>query len=180
MSHRRLAAMLVAGAVALIAGAWAAAARLDQPGTQAKAAAANRPVVAAATLPTPHPSSVPPNRIDSDPATTSVDASARRYSRQHSPHAAAAPFVQQFAAQPGIRPLPTRRSPAARVRVPANIDGCDRNYGAKTQCIPMNFPPDTNDKCDWLVAHGFEHVVVEGTDRQRLDHDHDRIACNDR
>lgn len=62
----------------------------------------------------------------------------------------------------------------------ANVDGCDRNYGGKTQCIPMTFPPDADDKCDWLTAHGFQHIAVVGSDRQGLDHDHDRVACNDR
>jgi hypothetical protein len=91
--------------------------------------------------------------------------------------AVAEPFVQTFADQPGVRPRPPVPSPTATLRIAANIDGCDHNYGAPTQCVPWTFPAGTADKCGWLTEHGFAALKVVGTDRQHLDPDHDRIAC---
>jgi hypothetical protein len=167
---RRLTVLAGAGAAALAAGVWIAVARLDNSGPQWGTAAAG-PVAASATLPTPGPS----GGLPGESAATSADGG--RAARP-SPHAPAAPFVQRFAAQPGVRPLAPRRSPTATVSVRANVDGCDHNYGEKTQCIPQQFPPDASDKCDWLTAHGFKSIRVVGTDRQNLDSDHDGVACN--
>jgi hypothetical protein len=176
MRHGRLTALAGAGAAALAAGAWLAVARLENAGGPAPGTGASGPVAAAATLPTPGPSGGLPEQAGGD-GSSSADGSARRAARP-SPHAPAAPFVQRFAAQPGVRPLPPRRSPTAKVSVPANVDGCDHNYGEKTQCIPARFPPDATDKCDWLKAHGFKTIRVVGTDRQKLDEDSDGVACN--
>ncbi|MEV4640610.1 hypothetical protein AB0J80_25030 [Actinoplanes sp. NPDC049548] len=90
----------------------------------------------------------------------------------------AAPFVQDFARQPGVKPLPRKPSPKAKLSMPAFADGCDHAYGDRNQCIPLVFPPGTTDKCAWLAEHGFKDVAVVGRDRQRLDPDGDRIACN--
>ena len=92
--------------------------------------------------------------------------------------APAEPFVQGFAAQPGVKPLKPVPSPTVTLKVAANIDGCDHAYGESTQCIPWTFPPGTADKCEWLAAHGFTGIKVVGTDRQKLDVDGDKIACN--
>jgi hypothetical protein len=89
----------------------------------------------------------------------------------------AEPFVQTFADQPGVRPQPPVASPTATLRIAANIDGCDHNYGAPTQCVPWTFPAGTADKCGWLTEHGFAALKVVGTDRQHLDPDHDGIGC---
>jgi hypothetical protein len=174
MRRGRLTALAGAGAAALAAGVWFAVARLENPGAPLPGTAASGPVAAAATFPTPGPSGGLPG---DGSAATSADRSARRAARP-SPHAPAAPFVQRFAAQPGVRPLAPRRSPTATVPVRANVDGCDHNYGEKTQCVPAQFPPDVTDKCDWLEERGFKSIRVVGTDRQKLDEDHDRVACN--
>ena len=179
MSRTRLTALLGIGAAALAAGVWVAAAPPGHPGAPPRAAAADRPVAATATLPTPGPAGGHPGRADGGSPITSADGLARQEASRPSPHAAAAPFVQRFAAQPGVRPLPPRRSPMATVGVPANVDGCDRNYGERTQCIPVHFPPDATNKCDWLKAHGFQRIRVVGTDSQRLDHNRDGVACNE-
>lgn len=94
------------------------------------------------------------------------------------PRAAAAPFVQQFAAQPGVKPLRPQASPKTTVNVTPNVDGCDHNYGTKTQCIPLTFPDGVTDKCRWLKEHDFTAVLVAGEDRQKLDSDHDGTACD--
>jgi len=92
--------------------------------------------------------------------------------------AVAEPFVQGFAAQPGVKPLKPVPSPTTTLKVAPNIDGCDHAYGERTQCIPWTFPPGTTDKCGWLAAHGYTGVKVVGPDRQKLDPDADKIACN--
>jgi hypothetical protein len=90
----------------------------------------------------------------------------------------AEPFVQTFADQPGVRPLPKLPSPTATLHQPVNIDGCDHGYGERTQCVPWTFPPGTTDKCAWLEAHGFDAVPVVGKDRHHLDPDGDGVACD--
>ena len=91
--------------------------------------------------------------------------------------AVAEPYVQDFAGQPGAKPLPKLPSPTVTHSVRANVDGCDHNYGEVTQCVPWTFPPGTADKCDWLRERGFKQLRVAGTDRQKLDDDHDGVAC---
>ena len=51
-----------------------------------------------------------------------------------------APFVQTFAAQPGVRPQPALPSPTSTHSVPAGVDGCDHAYGTRSQCIPRASP----------------------------------------
>jgi hypothetical protein len=180
MSRKRMRALVgIGSATVLTAGVWVAAVGLEHRSASPGVAWADGSVAAAATLPVPGSSGGASDRVKGDVLATPADGSARQQAQRPNPHAAAAPFVQRFAAQPGIRPLPPRSSPTAKVRVPATVDGCDRNYGEKTQCIPLKFPPDATDKCDWLAAHGFEHIRVVGTDRQKLDHDHDGVACNE-
>jgi hypothetical protein len=89
-----------------------------------------------------------------------------------------APFIQNFAAQPGLARQKPKGKPAAPVKVAPTIDGCDRNYGTIAQCIPIVFPKGVTDKCGWLTAHGFTALKVMGKDRQRLDRDRDGIACD--
>ncbi|GAA2854256.1 hypothetical protein Acy02nite_49410 [Actinoplanes cyaneus] len=93
-------------------------------------------------------------------------------------HGTPAPFVQTFAAQPGRARIKPGKSPKTPVRVAPMVDGCDRNYGTKAQCVPINYPKGVTDRCAWLTAHGFTRVAVVGKDRQHLDPDHDKIACD--
>ncbi|MEU7908028.1 hypothetical protein [Actinoplanes sp. NPDC049118] len=95
------------------------------------------------------------------------------------PGAAAEPFVQSFAGQPGVRPQRPLPSPTVTHHVRPNVDGCDHNYGTITQCVPWRFPPGTADRCAWLAAHGFKELRVAGVDRQKLDSDGNGIACDD-
>ncbi|WP_328472947.1 hypothetical protein OHA21_11230 [Actinoplanes sp. NBC_00393] len=91
-----------------------------------------------------------------------------------------APFVHTFAGQPGVRPLPRKPSPTAPLAVPANVDGCDRSYGTRAQCVPWVFPPGVTDKCAWLAERGYldPPLAVAGQDRQKLDPDGNGIACD--
>ncbi|WP_157963484.1 hypothetical protein [Actinocorallia populi] len=65
---------------------------------------------------------------------------------------------------------------------PKDWGGCDRNYGEATQCVPWTFPDGItayDDKCLWLELNGFTTAIkVVGTDRQKLDNDGDKTACN--
>jgi len=65
--------------------------------------------------------------------------------------------------------------------VPPEAGGCDRDYGGATQCVPWTFPDGITeyaDKCLWLKLNAFADLKVNGTDRQKLDPDGDKIACN--
>ncbi|GAA3237401.1 hypothetical protein [Actinocorallia longicatena] len=65
--------------------------------------------------------------------------------------------------------------------LPANFDGCDHNYGEPTQCVPWTFPDGIElyeDKCLWLKINGFRKTKVHGADRQKLDPDGNKIACD--
>jgi hypothetical protein len=93
-------------------------------------------------------------------------------------HAAPAPFVQTFAAQPGITRQKAKQRPTAPVRVAPTVDGCDRNYGTVAQCIPVRFPAGVTDKCAWLRARGYQNVKVAARDRQGLDPDRNGIICD--
>jgi hypothetical protein len=165
MTRAGLTATIVGALAVLAIGVWAVA----TPGRHSAS-----PAGTAASAPAPHPaeSTAFPAAPPPSPATSSAP--------HPSPARAAAvePFVQTFADQPGVRPLPRLPSPTARLSQPVNIDGCDHGYGERTQCIPWTFPPGTTDKCAWLKAHGFEEVKVLGTDRHHLDPDGDGLACD--
>ncbi|MEO3785488.1 hypothetical protein ABGB12_19320 [Actinocorallia sp. B10E7] len=66
--------------------------------------------------------------------------------------------------------------------VPQGPGSCDRNYGGLTQCVPWTFPDGITqyaDKCLWLKLNGFGTALkVVGTDRQRLDQNGNKIACD--
>jgi hypothetical protein len=86
--------------------------------------------------------------------------------------------VQRFAGQPGVTRQRPGPKPAKPVQVAVTVDGCDRNYGRRVQCIPVAFPGDARDKCAWLRAHAYQTVPVVGKDRQHLDADRNGIACD--
>ncbi|MFC1443011.1 hypothetical protein ABUW04_32685 [Streptacidiphilus sp. N1-10] len=77
----------------------------------------------------------------------------------------------------GGRVIPNRSGPS-RVPVPANVDGCDHDYGTTNQCVPWSIQGATTAaRCDWLTAHGFGPLKVYGKDRQHLDSNKDGTAC---
>jgi hypothetical protein len=171
MTRTRLTATIIGAFIVLAFGVWAVAMpgrHSASPAGAAEPSPAAHPTAVFSPSPSPSPSSAsaasPPA-----PAKTGV---------APSPAAAAEPFVQTFANQPGVRPLPALPSPTATLHQPVNIDGCDHGYGERTQCVPWTFPPGTTDKCAWLAAHGFDAVPVLGKDRHHLDLDGDGIACD--
>jgi hypothetical protein len=166
MTRTRLTATIIGAFVVLAFGVWAVAMPGRHSASPAGAAATPAPAshpIGAKWTPSISPSPRPPA-----PTVTVAPA----------PVAAAEPFVQTFADQPGVRPLPKLPSPTATLHQPVNIDGCDHGYGERTQCVPWTFPPGTTDKCAWLAAHGFDAVPVVGKDRHHLDPDGDGIACD--
>ncbi|GID28195.1 hypothetical protein [Paractinoplanes brasiliensis] len=176
MTPRRL---VLFTAVAVAASAAVMIALLLRP-----APAAVTPVKAAPPLtrpvPTPAPSveaALPPEGVVVA-ATTAIPSAAPASTAATPAAPAPAPFVQSFAAQPGVKPLPALPSPTAPLKVPANVDGCDRGYGTRTQCVPWTFPSSATDKCAWLAAQGFTHLTVHGTDRHQLDPDKNGTACD--
>jgi putative flippase GtrA len=61
------------------------------------------------------------------------------------------------------------------------VPACDPAYRAPRLCVPYRFPSrikTVQDKCRWLVNHGFKKIAVRGKDRQRLDRDKNGIACD--
>lgn len=112
------------------------------------------------------------------PVTSSAAAPTTRSTRAVPPPKKAEPFVQSFAGQPGVRPQKPLPSPTSTHYVRPNVDGCDHNYGTITQCVPWTFPAGTKDKCAWLADHGFKKLAVAGKDRQKLDTDGNKIACD--
>jgi hypothetical protein len=163
MTRARLTATIIGTLAVLTIGVWAVATpgrHSASPAGTAAPAAASRAAGSASSPASPSPAA------SAKPNPPPVRA------------AAAEPFVQTFADQPGVRPLPAVPSPTARLSQPANIDGCDHSYGERTQCVPWTFPPGTADKCAWLKAHGFGAVKVLGKDRHHLDPDGDGVACD--
>ncbi|MET8148849.1 hypothetical protein ACIBSW_22060 [Actinoplanes sp. NPDC049668] len=168
-ARRTFAVLAMSGALA--AAVWLLAA----PGgrdTHPAGAAAPRPtdttwpLSATSAAPPPSSAAAPPSPPASVPPAPATAATAR-------------PLVQTFAQQPGVRPQRPLPSPTGTHHVPANVDGCDHNYGTITQCVPWTFPASTADRCAWLAGHGFELLRVVGEDRQKLDSDGNKIACDD-
>jgi len=177
MSRTRLSlvALGVVGVSAVLVWAVAAPGRHSASSAAAPALpllATSIPVTAAD--PSMAPSWTPPPTKIATPSPPSAAAATRTPGRVA---AVAEPYVQDFAGQPGAKPLPKLPSPTVTHSVRANVDGCDHNYGEVTQCVPWTFPPGTADKCDWLRERGFKELRVAGTDRQKLDDDHDGVAC---
>jgi hypothetical protein len=79
-------------------------------------------------------------------------------------NAAPAPDVQVYAQGPAIHATHVPHS----VKLP-HVDGCDRNYGSPSQCIPWTIPAaNPTADCAWLKSHGFGPLKVVGTNRQDL------------
>ena len=88
-----------------------------------------------------------------------------------------APYVHDFAG--GLRDKPLRNGTGPHhVAVAWNVDGCDHDYGAVSQCVPWKIPAPAGQRCQWLSAHGFGPLKVYGRDRQNLDTNHNGIACD--
>ncbi|SHG70092.1 hypothetical protein [Streptoalloteichus hindustanus] len=78
------------------------------------------------------------------------------------------------------RPLtasPPVSGPSVPVDAPEGGDGCDHAYGESHECVPWQFPPGTENRCDWLRDHGFGPLTVHGRDRHGLDTNGDGVAC---
>jgi hypothetical protein len=164
---------------ALAAGIWLVATPWDHHPAPVSAAVP-RPIDSTWPLPAGSPTATPPTT-----AATSPSAPGQAPRERSVPERSAAgrgptpePYVQNFAHQPGARPKRPLASPRTTHSVRPNVDGCDRNYGTVTQCVPWKFPAGTTDKCGWLAGHGFGRLVVQGVDRQRLDRDGNGIACD--
>jgi hypothetical protein len=167
--------MIVAVLGVLAAGIWLVAAPGEHNASPAAAPVAPAPRPTDSTWPLL--AAGPPS--SSPLPTATADAPSSSPAAQGGPtEAVAEPFVQNFAGQPGVKPLKALPSPTKTHFVRPNVDGCDHNYGTVTQCVPWTFPPGTTDKCAWLAAHGFEELTVAGADRQKLDPDGNRIACD--
>jgi hypothetical protein len=165
-ARRTLLVLWVLGVLA--AGVWLVAAPEKHDASPA-AAPAPRPI--GSTWPrlaagSSAPPSVPPAAATAVPSSPAAGGPA------------AEPFVQNFAGRPGAKPRKPLPSPTGTHHVRPNVDGCDHNYGEITQCVPWTFPAGTEDKCAWLAARGFGTLKVVAADRQRLDPDGNKIACD--
>lgn len=177
MKRLRVSGLVLAAAVAIGAVAWGVAARPEPERTvwNTSAAAHNRAIPAPTptktskeALGTPKPTATRPGKRQDWPENRG----------RPGPHGKPAPFTQTFAAQPGVTRQKPRRSPTAPVKVAPSVDGCDHNYGARGQCIPVTYPEGTVSRCGWLRDHGFKAVKVVGADRQKLDPDKNGVACD--
>jgi hypothetical protein len=70
----------------------------------------------------------------------------------------------------------------ASAPVGPKVAGCDRHYGSANVCVPLTFPAPvkatTRSRCDWLTAHGYARLKVNGRDDPlRLDPDRDGRTC---
>jgi len=107
---------------------------------------------------------------------------AQQASAQETP----APHILDFAH--GLQNSP-KKLPASATPVPQapEVDGCDHGYGEAGQCVPVAFPPgvgsSTQERCDWLKAHGFKELKVHDRaaaadkDKLKLDKNMDGVAC---
>jgi hypothetical protein len=173
MTRTRIAALSLA-AVALVGGAtWAVT---TEPETARFGAGRATEVAAQQTLP------VGPSPVPAVPAQTAPKNAPEKKvtSAPVKPgrHATPAPFVQTFAAQPGVTRQKAKRKPTAPVKVAPAVDGCDRNYGTIAHCIPVRFPAGVTDKCAWLRERGYKNVKVAARDRQGLDPDRNGVICD--
>jgi len=172
MNRVRLSGLAVAVVALLVAGAWALASRPPRSGAWVSG---QLPAAAREALGSPSADVA----ASPGPGTSPGPGAGATKAARGGPSHTAAPFVQPFAAQPGVKPLRPRKSPTAPVRVDITVDGCDHNYGTRTQCVPLTFPVGVTDKCEWLAQHGYRGLKVTGTDRQRLDPDGNGVACDD-
>jgi hypothetical protein len=174
--RRSVLALAVLGVLGVVAaGIWLVAGPGKQDASPAAAPAARPtdstwPGLAAGPSATP---SVPPTAAA--PAVPAAPAAAEAGGPAGP---VAEPFVQNYAGQPGVKPLKPLPSPTKTHYVRPNVDGCDHNYGEVTQCVPWTFPTGTTDKCTWLAEHGFKKLKVAAADRQKLDTDGNKIACD--
>ncbi|MFC4069761.1 hypothetical protein [Actinoplanes subglobosus] len=174
MNRTRIAALSLA-AVSLVGGVTWAVTQQPEPATFGPGATevAVRQTLSPAPPVSPSPAAQAPGKAAAAARTEATTAPARP-----GRHAAPAPFVQTFAAQPGVTRQKAKRKPTAPVKVPAAVDGCDRNYGTIAHCIPVRFPAGVTDKCAWLRDHGYRDVKVVAKDRQGLDPDRNGVICD--
>jgi hypothetical protein len=92
-------------------------------------------------------------------------------------HARPAPFIMNFdGAMPGTHVVANKSD--RPVPEPANITGCDYDYGQASQCVPWQIPASTPQaKCGWLQANGFGPLKVVGVNRQHLPENAHGYVC---
>lgn len=76
---------------------------------------------------------------------------------------------------------PRRGSPPGRaltVPVAPDVDGCDRNYGESSQCVPKTLPGGQTDVCAYLDQRGIKGVRVKGGDTRALDRNRNGVVCD--
>ncbi len=91
--------------------------------------------------------------------------------------ASPAPYVPYFG---GSAPGKTRvvKNRDVPVKEPVNVDGCDHDYGAPSQCVPWQIPGSSPQAaCAWLKANGFGPLYVYGTNRQHLPENSAGYVC---
>jgi hypothetical protein len=85
--------------------------------------------------------------------------------------------ITTFANQLGPR-RKTSTGRALTVPVRTDVDGCDRNYGTPSQCVPATLPAGQADVCAYLAKRGIKGVRVIGVDVKRLDSNRNGVACD--
>ena len=91
--------------------------------------------------------------------------------------ASPAPYVPYFGGSTaGNTPVVKHRD--VPIKEPANLDGCDHNYGTPGQCVPWKIPASSPQAaCAWLAANGFGPLKVYGTNRQNLPENSAGYVC---
>ena len=74
------------------------------------------------------------------------------------------------------KPVPAKGGLTVPVR--SDIDGCDRNYGEASQCVPEALPGGQTDICAYLAQRGIKGVRVKGADTRGVDRNRNGVACD--
>ena len=89
-----------------------------------------------------------------------------------------APFVPYFGSSTAGNTHVVKKQRDIPVKEPANIDGCDHDYGTGNQCVPWQIPASSPQAaCAWLRANGFGPLKVYGTNRQHLPENSAGYVC---
>jgi hypothetical protein len=86
-------------------------------------------------------------------------------------------IITTFANRLGPRGT-TSTGRALAVPVRTDVDGCDRNYGTPSQCVPATLPAGQTDVCAYLAKRGIKGVRVSGLDVKKLDSNRNGVACD--
>jgi hypothetical protein len=92
--------------------------------------------------------------------------------------AAPAAHIIPDVAQSLSKPVTDVKAGAVQVAVPVHMTGCDTNYGAPNQCVPLTIPGTTAAaKCAWLKSMGLGALQVVGTNDQSLAENAEGYVC---